>query len=155
MCYDSLGCFSSRHPYTNTPGILPRDPDDIGARFLLTREDTEDRYENIGISSHQRTLPCQTLNSRVTTKIIIHGYIHSVEEQWVINMVKELLKHVSHYSFEEADQIHSKPYWAQKGQNCVQIFRCTILAFLSAIGLMIRHCWLVLLLRNYNYSVER
>lgn len=93
VCYDSLGCFSSRHPYTNTPGILPRDPDDIGTRFLLTRDDTEDKYENIGISSHQRTLPCQTFNSRVPTKIIIHGYIHSVEEQWVINMVKELLKH--------------------------------------------------------------
>jgi len=29
-----------------------------------------------------------------TVKVIIHGYMHDIDEQWVHDMVKELLKEV-------------------------------------------------------------
>lgn len=96
VCYDYLGCFTSRYPYTNTPAILPRDPDTIGTRFFLVTNDHSERYEEIVFNNHNRTFPCKTFDSDRLTKIIIHGYLHTIDEQWVNDMVKQLSIHGSY-----------------------------------------------------------
>ena len=97
VCYGSLGCFSSRYPYSNTPAVVPRSPSVIGTKFLLTTLESHGRLEQITLNDEHDRFSCKNFRQTRLTKIIIHGYIHTVDELWVRKMVEELLKHVRKY----------------------------------------------------------
>ena len=93
VCYGSLGCFSSRYPYSNTLAILPRSPSVIGTKFLLVTRENDGKEELIQNDIND-TIACGKFRHDRPTKMIIHGYIHTVDAAWVRKMVIELLKHV-------------------------------------------------------------
>lgn len=95
VCYGSLGCFSSKYPYSNTPAILPRSPTVIGTKFLLVAREN-DNQEELTPKVVNGTFSCGKFRHDRPTKMIIHGYIHTVDAAWVRKMVSELLKHADY-----------------------------------------------------------
>lgn len=95
VCYGTLGCFSTSHPFTNSKGMLPRPPDVIDTTFrLFTRSSTPD-YEDLVLTDQHKKCAWKSLCEPKDIKLIIHGYMDSADKQWVKDMIKALLEHVS------------------------------------------------------------
>ena len=94
-CFGDLGCFSSSSPYTNTQGLLPRSPRKLSTKFLVTNRDLDGRVREIVINAQNTTKECNLLLKNKETKLIIHGYRHSVHKKWVKDMTSALLTYVS------------------------------------------------------------
>ncbi|KAK3775712.1 hypothetical protein RRG08_006023 [Elysia crispata] len=84
ICYGNLGCFTDDPPYTNTLGVLPGSPAEVGTRFFLyTRaspypEQLDYNFPaNVNRSSFDPELP---------TKVIIHGYQNNLQTVWLSRM---------------------------------------------------------------------
>ncbi|XP_053394887.1 inactive pancreatic lipase-related protein 1-like isoform X2 [Mercenaria mercenaria] len=93
VCYGKLGCFSKEYPFTNAKGMLPRPPKVIGTKFLLFTRNSTQEYEELVLTDRQKKCAWKSLCKLKQIKVIIHGYMDSVEKQWVKDMVGALLKH--------------------------------------------------------------
>lgn len=93
VCYGKLGCFQTGYPFTNSKGMFPRSPDVIGTKFLLFTRSSAPKYEELILTDQHKKCSWESFCRRKQTKLIIHGYMDSVEKQWVKDMVAALLKH--------------------------------------------------------------
>lgn len=88
VCYDELGCFSTKHPFSNSEGHLPQSPETLNIRILLfTRGQGEagfDATDNVG----------QNFDQNKNIKMIIHGYFNNLNETWLNEMKNALLRKV-------------------------------------------------------------
>ncbi|KAL4236747.1 hypothetical protein ACF0H5_005131 [Mactra antiquata] len=92
VCYGTLGCFSSKHPFTNTDGLLPHSPEVIGTKFFLFTNSSIDNYEELIMTDNQRRCSWKSFCTSNQIIMIIHGYLDHVGKPWVQRMVKEFLK---------------------------------------------------------------
>lgn len=93
VCYGTLGCFSRAAPFTNTGGLLPKSPEAIGTKFLLFTRNSSTDPEELVLTDRIRKCMWKSFCRQNEIKLIIHGYMDSVERLWVKKMVRELLKH--------------------------------------------------------------
>ncbi|XP_013422181.1 pancreatic lipase-related protein 2 [Lingula anatina] len=96
VCYGELGCFSTDSPFRSLQRpltLLPETPEAIGTEFLLYTRDnqTPDLEERLIAGDAKRLNSSHYVGSR-PTKFIVHGFTHNIREQWVQNMITELLK---------------------------------------------------------------
>ncbi|XP_052776835.1 inactive pancreatic lipase-related protein 1-like [Mya arenaria] len=92
VCYGSLGCFSAAKPFTNAGGQLPRAPDVISTRFFLFTRNNSDIPEELLLNDNIRKCGWKSFCESKDIRIIIHGYMDSIERPWVKKMARTLLK---------------------------------------------------------------
>ncbi|XP_069837857.1 pancreatic lipase-related protein 2-like [Dendropsophus ebraccatus] len=95
VCYDHLGCFTRGPPYSGTPqrpvGRYPWSPEKIKTRFLLFTRKNPDYFHEISalnVSTISSTKFCPKKKSH----FIIHGFLESGEDKWLVDMCQTLLE---------------------------------------------------------------
>ncbi|XP_066298153.1 inactive pancreatic lipase-related protein 1-like [Branchiostoma lanceolatum] len=96
VCYGNLGCFSNIAPFwgLNRPlSALPDAPDIIGTKFYLhTRANPTMAQRERLVADSPATFSASHFSSVRPSMMIIHGFTHSAQHDWVQLMVDELLK---------------------------------------------------------------
>jgi hypothetical protein len=93
VCYleANLGCFTDSKPFGGTPerpvAFLPEDPEKISTRFTLSN-----RKNNIGTVINATVLS-SAFDQTLKTKLIIHGFLHHDNKEWVQNMKSTILQY--------------------------------------------------------------
>lgn len=89
QCYGDLQCFSDDAPFSNSHGVLPAGPSEIGTRFFLYTSGNNYPYQlyhnfPAGVNS-------SSFDSSYQTKVIIHGFDNSLQSAWVHDMKEAFL----------------------------------------------------------------
>ncbi|OCT69731.1 inactive pancreatic lipase-related protein 1 [Xenopus laevis] len=95
VCYNILGCFTDEAPWGGTAerplGLLPMSPETINTHFFLFTKENPDNVQVISALDHS-SLSTSSFNPNRKTYFIIHGFLRSAEDHWLMDMCKTLLK---------------------------------------------------------------
>ncbi|XP_073451926.1 pancreatic lipase-related protein 2-like [Aquarana catesbeiana] len=95
VCYDRLGCFSDKYPWSWTlQRLIPRlpwSPEKINTRFLLYTRDNLNSYQEISAIQY-KTIEESNFKTFRKTRFIIHGFLDNGEKSWMIQMCQAMLK---------------------------------------------------------------
>ncbi|XP_013794398.2 pancreatic triacylglycerol lipase-like [Limulus polyphemus] len=94
-CYDEYGCFSIGEPFLSVYrpiNLYPSDPRDIDVHFFLMTRRNIGQLQKLSFKDNS-TFVSSTFNPSNPVKIIIHGYLEHGNEDWIQDMVRELLTH--------------------------------------------------------------
>ncbi|KAM9070049.1 inactive pancreatic lipase-related protein 1-like isoform 2-T4 [Sarcophilus harrisii] len=95
ICYDELGCFPDDEPWGGTIirplKVLPWSPEKINTRFLLYTNENPNFFQTLQ-SSEPSTIEDSNFKTDRKTRFIIHGYIDKGEENWLLDMCKNMFQ---------------------------------------------------------------
>ncbi|NP_114470.1 inactive pancreatic lipase-related protein 1 precursor [Rattus norvegicus] len=95
VCYDNLGCFSDAEPWAGTAirplKLLPWSPEKINTRFLLYTNENPTAFQTLQLSD-PLTIGASNFQVARKTRFIIHGFIDKGEENWVVDMCKNMFQ---------------------------------------------------------------
>ncbi|XP_077311558.1 pancreatic lipase-related protein 2-like [Lithobates pipiens] len=94
-CYDNLGCFYDDIPWSGTPQRkvipLPWSPEKINTRFFLHTRDNPQLYQEIS-SRDIMSIKNSVFRAGRKTIFIVHGMTDKAEDNWVSQMILEILQ---------------------------------------------------------------
>ncbi|XP_069837858.1 pancreatic lipase-related protein 2-like [Dendropsophus ebraccatus] len=95
VCYDHLGCFTKAPPYSGTPqrpvDRYPWPPEKIKTRFLLFTRKNPDFFHEIS-ALNVSTISSTKFCAKKKSLFIIHGFLESGEDKWLVDMCQTLLE---------------------------------------------------------------
>nr|AAA30840.1 pancreatic lipase precursor [Canis lupus familiaris] len=95
VCYEQIGCFSDAEPWAGTAirplKVLPWSPERIGTRFLLYTNKNPNNFQTL-LPSDPSTIEASNFQTDKKTRFIIHGFIDKGEENWLLDMCKNMFK---------------------------------------------------------------
>ncbi|XP_075698848.1 pancreatic lipase-related protein 2-like [Rhinoderma darwinii] len=95
VCYDRLGCFTNQSPWSGTPqrpiSRLPSAPENIDARFLLYTRENLNTFQEVSAVNH-KTISNSNFQTHRKSHFIIHGFIDSGENMWLVDMCQAMLQ---------------------------------------------------------------
>lgn len=89
VCYDDLGCFTNDYPFGGSLrpiSDLPDTPAKINTTFYLYTRQSPSKPEIINYKNPGK------FNPSLPTKLIVHGWLDTSFEQWILDMRDALLK---------------------------------------------------------------
>ncbi|GAB5578808.1 inactive pancreatic lipase-related protein 1 [Prionailurus iriomotensis] len=93
ICYEHIGCFSDSEPWAGTAArpmkVLPWSPEKIGTRFLLYTNENPNNFQTL-LPSDPSTIEASNFQTNRKTRFIIHGFIDKGEENWLLEMCKNM-----------------------------------------------------------------
>uniref|UniRef100_A0A667GWF8 Triacylglycerol lipase n=1 Tax=Lynx canadensis TaxID=61383 RepID=A0A667GWF8_LYNCA len=93
ICYEHIGCFSDSEPWAGTAArplkVLPWSPEKIGTRFLLYTNENPNSFQTL-LPSDPSTIEASNFQTNRKTRFIIHGFIDKGEENWLLEMCKNM-----------------------------------------------------------------
>ncbi|XP_018430673.1 PREDICTED: pancreatic triacylglycerol lipase-like [Nanorana parkeri] len=89
ICYNHLGCFYNTKSGKIRP--LPWSPEKINTRFLLHTRDNPEMYQEI-FSGNMTSVRRSAFRIRQKTVFIVHGLADTAEDNWVSQMIREILR---------------------------------------------------------------
>ncbi|OCT71288.1 pancreatic lipase-related protein 2 [Xenopus laevis] len=142
ICYDRLGCFTDEAPWGGTAerplGRLPMSPETINTQFLLFTKENPDNFQVISALDHS-SVSTSNFNSSRKTHFIIHGFLSSAEDSWLMDMCKTILKVEDVNCFCVDWKGGSRTLYTQAANN------------IRVVGAEVAH-FIGFLSSNYNYS---
>ncbi|XP_052569236.1 pancreatic lipase-related protein 2 [Peromyscus californicus insignis] len=95
VCYGHLGCFSNEKPWAGMIQrplkMFPWSPEDINVRFLLYTNENTNNYQVIS-ATDPATIEASNFQLDRKTRFIIHGFIDSGEDAWLLDMCKKMFQ---------------------------------------------------------------
>nr|AAA30885.1 lipase precursor [Canis lupus familiaris] len=95
VCYEQIGCFSDAEPWAGTAirplKVLPWSPERIGTRFLLYTNKNPNNFQTL-LPSDPSTIEASNFQTDKKTRFTIHGFINKGEENWLLDMCKNMFK---------------------------------------------------------------
>ncbi|XP_040292473.1 pancreatic lipase-related protein 2-like [Bufo bufo] len=95
VCYNRLGCFTNKNPWSRTLerpiSRLPWAPEKINTRFLLYTRNNLNKPQVVTAVDHS-TIATSNFQTHLKSHIIIHGFINSGEDSWLVNMCQAMLQ---------------------------------------------------------------
>ncbi|XP_078006743.1 pancreatic lipase-related protein 2-like isoform X2 [Phascolarctos cinereus] len=95
ICFERLGCFSNDKPWSGTLQrpfkVLPWSPEDINVRFLLYTKENPNNFQII-LPYDPSNIEASNFKTDRKTHFVIHGFIDTGEESWLIDMCKKILQ---------------------------------------------------------------
>jgi hypothetical protein len=91
LCYPGYGCFTNGYPFwdflVRPIAVLPEAPEKIATKFYLFT-----RRNQITGNLITAANPGQYFTANQKTRFIVHGFLDTINKQWVIDMKNALLK---------------------------------------------------------------
>ncbi|XP_020843817.1 pancreatic triacylglycerol lipase-like [Phascolarctos cinereus] len=95
VCYSRIGCFTDATPFGGTVirpfKVLPSSPEDVNVRFFLYTNESPNNYEEI-LPDKVESVKSSNFNNNRKTRFIVHGFIDSGEEDWLLSICKNLFE---------------------------------------------------------------
>ncbi|XP_054711908.1 inactive pancreatic lipase-related protein 1-like [Uloborus diversus] len=92
-CYDRWGCFSIGEPFFSSLrpiSLFPLNPDTLDPQFLLVTRKAPDVFQRIRTNSNS-SFSQSDFDPLRPVKIIIHGFRESGFQDWIKDLIRELL----------------------------------------------------------------
>ncbi|KAK7491933.1 hypothetical protein BaRGS_00016779, partial [Batillaria attramentaria] len=91
VCYDLVGCFNNSSPFTNDDGKLPEAPTSVKTKFRLYKRGNS-TYQLLTYFQNDTSVTNSAFNSNLMTRVIVHGYQNTGDQDWVMAMKDAFLK---------------------------------------------------------------
>ena len=90
VCWDGYGCFTNEPPFWDIYrplSFIPQSPSTIATKFLLFTK--QNPNSGVYITSNS---PSSNFGANKMTRFIVHGFLDTINKQWVIDMKNALLR---------------------------------------------------------------
>ncbi|XP_041360079.1 pancreatic triacylglycerol lipase-like [Gigantopelta aegis] len=94
VCYDALGCFSTKYPFFSLQrplSFVPESPSFINPDFTLFTQQNVNNGDVLH-TTDVTALKSSHFNAHRPTKVIVHGYLENGKASWLTHMKNEFLK---------------------------------------------------------------